>query len=270
MPLTAASPSPYSAEKLELVAQLQAARSAASATVHDVKLEAAREVSSMRTALDADASAAKAAAAAVVSSERAAADARRLAEREEAAQRRSKQVEALQEAHGAALAEVKRFYDDTSGEQLATIKRLKDEVAALRTREAALESQVSDLNARCGATSEQLAKAMQEVGDLRPVAAEADKNKASAAAATARAAKAEKQLKNVEYELEVKTQLAAALKAERDELERALDAAEVSSRKPGRILTATGSPAVSRPGSSASTVAGGDAAAHHLGGMSLR
>jgi chromosome segregation ATPase len=261
---------PVSAEKLELVAQLQAARSAASATVHDVKLEAAREVSTMRSTLDADASAAKAAAAAVVASERAAADARRLAELEEAGQRRSKQVEALQEAHGAALAEVKRFYDDTSAEQLATIKRLKDEVAALRTREAGLESQVGDLTARCGATSDQLAKAMQEVADLRPVAAEAEKNKASCAAATARAAKAEKQLKNIEYELEVKTQLAAALKAERDELEKALDAAEVSSRKPGRILTSTSSPGVSRPGSSASTVASGDAAARHLGSMSLR
>ena len=192
----------------------------------------------MRSDLDVEVAAIRASAAASVASERAAADARRHAELEEAETRRAAQVETLHEAHAAALAEVKLFYDTASAEQLGTIRRLKDELAAVRTREAALEAQVSDLTQRCSSLGGELTEAQQELKILRPLAMETEKSKASAASAIARAAKCEKQLTNVSYELEVKTQLAAALKTERDALEKALDVAEVTSRRPGRILSA--------------------------------
>ena len=225
---------------------------ATSAAVHDVKLEATREVNALRSAMDAELASARAAASERIASERAATDARRQAELKEAAQRRTEQINELQAVHSAALNEVRSFYEGVSSDQEATIARLKDELSSSRSRESALETQVADLQARCASLEESGAKSTQELKEARPLAAEALRNQASAASATTRAVRAEKMLQNLEYELEVKTQLATALATERDELLRALrDAAQGSST---RLLGSVAStPAASRPVSVASS-----------------
>lgn len=225
-----------------MLASLYAAEAASSTAMHSVRLESAREGTALRNALEEDAATQRVAASAAVAADRAASDARRHGELEAAGCRREAQVAALGASHVASLSEVKRFFDETSGEQLATIKRLKEETAELRRREASLEASVAELSCQVRALTDALAQSTKEADTLRPLAATVEKDRGSATAATARALKADANLKNVEWELEVKTQLAQALKAERDELQKALDAAEASSRRPGRMLSSSSGP----------------------------
>ncbi len=223
-------------------AVLHEAEAAHAAALHAARLEAARDGSALRRDLDAAAAAARGACSATVASERSTFESRLRAELEEAAQRRDAHVAALTANHASALGEIKKFYDATSAEQLDAIKRFKEELAASRAREAALEAQNAELGESGKRLGDALGKASKEAEELRPGAASAEKDKVSTAAALSRLAKAEKALKNAEWELEVKTQLADALKKERDELLTALDAAEAGSRKPGgRLLSTAGS-----------------------------
>ena len=258
-----------SAEKRAVQAALAASENALAAEVGKVQLEAARAGTALREELAAASEAAAAAAASSLAAEREAAEARRARELDAASSRREAQVSALEKNHAQSLGELKDWYDATTSEQLGAIKRLGGELVEYRRKEAALEAAVTELTAEnkrladvaykatleaegarrraCGqrvvvwvvllCLTHALFSSSSPAAVLRPGAASSDKDKAAAAAATARAAKAERALKQAEWDLEVKTQLVVALAASKEELQRALDAAEATNRRPGRLLS---------------------------------
>lgn len=230
-----------SAEKRAGQAALHAAEASIQASVQAARLDAARDGGAAREEATAAAAAARAAADITVAAERDAAEARLRSELETAQQRRDAHVAALGAAHATSLAELKAFYDATSEEAMATARALKEALHASRGREAALEAANAELADSVRRLGDSLAKTSREVDELRPDASAADKERMGAGISLARAARAEKALKNAEWELEVKTQLAEALKTERDELRAELDAGDAAGgRRLARGLSAVG------------------------------
>jgi hypothetical protein len=246
-------------------AALHLVEAAQADALHAAKLGAAREGTAARAEAEETAAAARVAAAATVSAERDAAEARLRAQLEEAAARRDAHVAALNANHAAALAELKSFYDATSAEAAHAIKGLKDDLAESRRREASLEAANAELSDSVKRLSDQLGRTSKEADELRPGAAAAEKERVSTGVALSRATKAEKALKNAEWELEVKTQLADALKTERDELLAALNALEAGGASRPRVLGTRG---LSTAGSLRGTTAPSTPAAQ-MGGLNL-
>eukprot|EP01028_Stygiella_incarcerata_P013570 TRINITY_DN82795_c0_g1_i1.p1 TRINITY_DN82795_c0_g1~~TRINITY_DN82795_c0_g1_i1.p1 ORF type:complete len:449 (-),score=145.03 TRINITY_DN82795_c0_g1_i1:201-1547(-) len=143
---------------------------------------------------------------------------RRRTEIHEIEERKNEHIKELMEKHKRAFTEIKTYYNDITTNNLDLIRSLKEELEAMKKKEAKNEKLMFEIAQENKRLSEPLTKALGEVEKLRADLANYQKDKMSLRNAKSRLKVLESQIKSVTWEHEVLQQRFSKVETERDEL----------------------------------------------------
>lgn len=131
----------------------------------------------------------------------------------------------LMAKHKRRFDKIKKYYSDITHANLELIRNLKDEVGDMKKKELAVQKEVADIRRVNKRLSRPLAKNRALVAQLQADLQQYKQDKLLLAAVQTALAQLEDRVKNTEWEFEVATQKLAALREERDELDKKLSEA---------------------------------------------
>jgi hypothetical protein len=131
----------------------------------------------------------------------------------------------LMAKHKRRFDKIKKYYSDITHANLELIRNLKDEVGDMKKKEVAVQKEVADIRRVNKRLSRPLAKNRALVAALQADLAQYKQDKLLLAAVQTALSQLEDRVKNTEWEFEVATQKLAALREERDELDKKLSQA---------------------------------------------